>query len=126
MKSPKRSGAGRIAAIVTSVVVLVLGLGLLAQCEPRVTLKQSASYQVYFPIMLKTNRPRLGIAASGNGGADAVRLTRADFYLNWWHYPSIATSAEFVPMIHTPPYPFPDAIANSEYVMGTNEPNVPS
>lgn len=103
-------------------IVLVLGLGLLAQCEPQVTLKQTRRGAIYLPAVYKAPRqPLLGIAASWNGGADAVRLTRADWYLNWSHYPSIATNAAFVPMINI--Y-VPDDAAESDYVMGANEPNV--
>lgn len=66
-----------------------------------------------------------GVAASGNGGSEAVRQTGASFYLNWNYEPTAGMPAnvEFVPMVYRE---HPAAIPVSRYLLGMNEPNISS
>ena len=109
---------------------IAIALFILRGCQPSLPIQPRVIYTLYLPMVAKNHNAKLaamrGVAASGNGGVEAVRQTGASFYLNWWYQPSagMPTNVEFVPMISAPQYPMPDTIADSEYLMGANEPNV--
>ncbi len=111
--------------IIFFLVLIVLFL-VLTLCQPRVEIKRAPEqYNIYFPLVARDfpRHPLRGVAASGNGGAEAVVQTEAVFFLNWWHEPAwvTGTDAEFVPMVRLS---LPQTVVDSEYLLTSNEPNV--
>ncbi len=118
-----------VLAICLVIAFVILVAFVLRSCRPQVQIEQMPS-RIMLPLVFKNWNLKLvamrGVAASGNGGTEAVRAVGASWYLNWWYAPTpgMPDSAEFIPMINAPVDPMPDSIAGSEYLMGANEPNV--
>ncbi len=107
-------------------LVLIVVVIILRGC-PQVQVEQAPS-RILLPLVFRNWNPRLaamrGVAASGNGGVEAVRQTGASWYLNWSPYPTggLPDNVEFVPEINAPIDLMPTAIADSEYLLELNEP----
>ncbi len=114
-------------------ILLLLALGLLwlFPQEQRVQIEQIPQppirlYRYYLPMVVKDypRHPLRGVAASGNGGYAAIIQTGASWYYNWSHQPSWdLLGVEFVPLVGWGNV-LPDVIADSEYLLTLNEPNI--